>query len=43
MVVLTFADRGDEPVDQHTPAAGLSETLIDLGSGEPPRDRLDSG
>jgi hypothetical protein len=40
VVALAFADRGDEPVDQDSVAAGLFETLVDLGSGDPPQDRL---
>jgi hypothetical protein len=39
-IVLAFADRGDEPVDQHTVAAGLLEALVDLGAGHPAQDRL---
>jgi hypothetical protein len=40
VVVLAFTDRGDEPVDQHTFAAGLIEALVELGPGHPAQDGL---
>ena len=38
--MFAFADRGDEPGDQDTLAAGLLKALVDLGPGDPAQDRL---
>jgi hypothetical protein len=35
VVVVAFADRGDEPVDQHSRTLGPVVPLVDLGSGHP--------
>jgi hypothetical protein len=40
VIVLAFADRSDEPVDQHTFPVSLFEPLIDLRAGDPAQDRL---
>jgi hypothetical protein len=40
VMLLSFSDRGDEPVDQHAIAAGSFEVFVDLGAVHPAQDRL---